>query len=83
MDPSNLQQPKTYAATHGLIQRSVDGGATWQAVLGDEPGALARATGRDQKDQNRGTSNGAPIQTTTLSTMPSRTKSMKRYPPGP
>jgi len=32
----------------------------------------------DQKDQNRGTSKGAPIHITTFSTMPSRTKSMKR-----
>lgn len=34
-DPTNLAEDEVYAATHGLIFRSVDGGANWTAVLGD------------------------------------------------
>lgn len=34
-DPSNTGQDVVYAATMGGIMRSLDGGTTWQAVLGD------------------------------------------------
>lgn len=34
-DPSNAVQDEVYAATVGGIMRSLDGGTTWQAVLGD------------------------------------------------
>ncbi len=34
IDPSNLVEDEVYAATFGQIHRSVDGGATWTAVLG-------------------------------------------------
>ncbi|MFQ5649946.1 MAG: T9SS type A sorting domain-containing protein [bacterium] len=34
-DASNLQQDEVYVATHNTIRRSLDGGATWQIVLGD------------------------------------------------
>lgn len=33
-DPSNSEEDELYAATYGAIYRSVDGGVTWQAVLG-------------------------------------------------
>lgn len=35
IDPSNLAQAEVYAATHGIIYRSTDGGQIWTAVLGD------------------------------------------------
>ena len=34
-DPSNVSQDEVYAATKGSIMRSLDGGNTWQTVLGD------------------------------------------------
>jgi len=36
VDPSNLDQDEVYAATYGIIYRSIDGGESWTAVLGDE-----------------------------------------------
>jgi len=36
VDTSNLAEDEVYAATHGIIYRSVNGGDTWTAVLGDE-----------------------------------------------
>lgn len=34
-DPTNLVEDEVYAATWGVIYRSVDGGTTWVPVLGD------------------------------------------------
>lgn len=35
IDPSNLDRDELYAACYGGIARSVDGGETWETVLGD------------------------------------------------
>ncbi len=35
IDTSNLQEDEIYAATYGAIYRSLDGGTTWTAVLGN------------------------------------------------
>ncbi len=38
IDPSNTTQDVVYAATYGAIEKSTDGGNTWQPVLGNGSG---------------------------------------------
>jgi Secretion system C-terminal sorting domain len=35
INPTNTEQDEIWAATYGCIQRSLDGGATWEIVLGE------------------------------------------------